>query len=178
MQNEISRVVLGWYMPFDELTGPMDGFEAVLSREWFLYTQEFFQEQVAREPLYLNWKIESAIASSRLTAIDMASVFAKKANGGVSHEQFLSENKVIWRRIKEWKVKMDPALQDRRFLVTNFKGARPLEPDDIVDPYIPGTIYSGPLWVMNVVMMDWYSIDLMHKYQTALALKTSPSADL
>ena len=178
MQNEISRFVLCWYMRFDGFASFMGGFEAILSREWFSYAQEFFQDQVAREPSDLNWKIESAIASSRLIAIDMSSVFAKKGSGEISHEQFLSENEVIGRRIKEWMAKMDPALQDRRFLVTNLEGVLSLEPDAIFDPYILNTIYSGPLWAMNVVIMDWYSIDLMHRYQTALALSTPPSADL
>jgi hypothetical protein len=73
---------------------------------------------------------------------------------------------------------MDPALQDTRYLVTDFSGARPLDPDDIVDPYIAGTLYGGPLYVMNMATIDWYSIDLMHKYQTALTMKTQPSAEL
>lgn len=178
MQNEMSRVVLGWYMRFDVFAGLMAGFETVLSREWFSYAHEFYQQQVAREPANLNWKIESALAQYRLVVMDLSLLLAKKGKGEISHEQFIKENEVIERRIEEWKTKMDPALQDSRFLVTGFTGARPLNSDDIVDPYIPGTMYSGPLWAMNVAMLDWYSINLMHKYKTALIMKTQPSADL
>jgi hypothetical protein len=178
MQNEMPRVILSWYMRFDVFAGLMGGFETVLSREWFSYSYNFCQEQVARDPQHLNWKIECALAQHRLVAMDMSTLFAKMAKGEIAYEQFIGENEIISRRIEEWKSKMDPALQDSRYLVTDFTGARPLDPDDIVDPYIPGTIYQDRLWVMNVANIDWLSIDLMHKYQTALIMKTQPSAEL
>ncbi|CZR62407.1 related to C6 finger domain protein [Phialocephala subalpina] len=178
MQDGMTRLILGWYMRFDVFAGLMAGFETVLSREWFSYAHEFFRQQSMKEPEALDWKIELAIAQHRLVATDMSLLFAKKGKGEISHDQFLLENEAIGRRIAEWKSKMDPALQDSRYLVNDFSGARPVDPNDIVDPYIPGTIYSGPLWVMNVATIDWLSIDIMHKYQTALTLQTQPSAEL
>ena len=178
MEDEMTRVMLGWYMRFDVFAGLMGGFETVLSREWFSYAEDFYLQQVAKEPANLNWKIESAIAQHRLVATDMSLLFAKNGKGEIYHEQFVRENEDIGRRIEEWKSKMDPALQDRRYLVTDFSGARPLDPEDIVNPYIIGTLYDGPLYVMNIATIDWYSIDLMHKYQTALTMKTQPSAEL
>lgn len=178
MEDSMTRVILGWYMRFDVFAGLMGGFETVLSREWFSYSQEFFDHQVVREPSNLDWKIELALAQHRLVATDMSLLFAKMGKGEIPFEQFVSENEIIGRRIEEWKTKMDPALQDSHYLVRGFTGARPVDPDDIVDPYLPGTIYSGPLWVMNIATIDWMSIDLMHKYQTALTMKTQPSAEL
>ena len=178
MADPMARVILGWYMRFDVFAGLMGGFETVLSRQWFSYAQEFFQHQVTNEPDVLDWKIESAIAQHRLVATDMSLLFARKGKGELSDEQFVAENAIIARRIEEWRSKMDPALQDPRYLVTDFTGARPLDPEDIVNPYIPGVIYSGPLWVMNIAIIDWYAIDMMHKYQTALTMQTHPSADL
>ena len=78
MQTEMSRVILAWYMRFDVFAGVIGGFETALSREWYSYTQEFFEQQVAREPANLKWKIESVIAQSRLVAMDMTLLFAKK----------------------------------------------------------------------------------------------------
>ena len=171
-------MILGWYMRFDVFAGLMGGFEMVLSREWFSYAPEYFQQQVDVEPTNLNWKIELAISKLRLIAMDMSTVFAKNGKGEINFEQFVFENEAVGRRIEAWKTHMDPALQDSQYLVTDFTGARPLDPEDIVSPYIPGTIYRGPLWVMNVSTLDWYSIDLMHKYQTALTLKNQPSKEL
>lgn len=178
MQSELSRVILGWYMRFDVFAGLMGGFETVLSREWFSYAQSFFQHQSVREPGNLNWKIELSMAQLRLIAMDMGTVFAKIGKGEINPDQFAGENEAVGKRIQEWKTKMDPALQDSRYLVTDFTGARPLDPDDIVDPYIPGVIYSGPLFVMNVCLIDWYSIDIMHKYQTTLTTQQQPSQEL
>jgi hypothetical protein len=178
MEDEMTRVILGWYMRFDVFAGLMGGFETVLSREWFSYAQEFYRQQVLSEPANLDWKIESAIAKHRLVATDMSLLFAKKGKGEISHEQFVRENEEIGRRIEEWKSKMDPALQDSRYLVTDFSDARSLDPDDIINPYIPETLYGGPLYVMNMATIDWLSIDLMHKYQTALTMKTQPIAEL
>lgn len=165
-------------MRFDVFAGLMGGFATVLSREWFSYAWDFFKEQVVRDPENLDWKIESAIAQHRVIATDMSLLFAKIGKGEISLEDFLRDNESISKRIEEWKTKMDPALEDSRYLVNDFSGSRTLDPDGIVNPYIPGVIYSGPLWVMNVANIDWYSIDLMHKYQTALTLKVQPSAEL
>ncbi len=178
MGDDMTRVILGWYMRFDVFAGLMGGFETVLSREWFSYAGDFYRQQVANEPTNLDWKIENAIAQHRLVATDMSLLFAKMGKGEISHAQFVKENEDIGRRIEQWKSKMDPALQDTRYLVTDFTGSRPLDPDDIVNPYIPGTLYGGPLFVMNIAIIDWYSIDLMHQYQTALATRTRPSQEL
>lgn len=154
MQSEMSRIILGWYMRFDVFAGLMGGFETVLSREWFSSTYEFFQRQIESEPTRLKWKIDASIAKHRLLATDMSLLLVRMGKGELSIDQFMSENSEIGRRIEDWKTKMDPALQDKRFIVTDFSGARPRDPDSIVDPYLPGIIYNGPLWVMNLAMID------------------------
>jgi hypothetical protein len=178
MEDQMTRVILGWYMRFDVFAGLMGGFETVLSREWFSYSQDFLAQQVAMDPQELDWKIEHSIAQQRLIATDMSLLFAKHGRGEISIEIFVRENEVIGRKIEEWKTNMDPALQDPRYLIMDFPGARPVDPSDIVNPYQRGTIFQGRLWAMNVAMIDFLAIDLMHKYQTALTLKTQPSRDL
>jgi len=178
MQTDMTRVILAWYMRFDVFAGLMAGFETVLSREWFSSAQEFFEQQASRDPANLKWKIERAFAQLRLVAMDMSGLFAKKGKGEISLEQFVVEHEKIGQRIKGYKSRMDPALQDPRFLITDFTGSRPPDPADIVNPYRPGTLYGGPLWVMNICTLDWYSIELMYMYQTALTMQMQPSAEL
>jgi hypothetical protein len=178
MENGVTRVILGWYMRFDVFAGLMGGFEMVLSRDWFSYAYEFFQKQVINEPSNLNFKIEMSISKLRLIAMDMSTVFAKIGKGEISYEDFLQENEAVARRIAVWKTEIDPALQDPQYLVFDFTGARPRDPNDIVDPYLPGVLFRGPLWVMNISLLDWYSVDLMHKYQTALTMQKQPSEEL
>jgi len=178
MQSEATRVILGWYMRFDVFAGLMGGFEMVLSREWFLYAYDFFERQVAEEPSNLNFKIELNISRLRLLAMDMSTVFAKNGKGEITHDQFVKENEAVGRRIVAWKTDMDPALQDPRFLVSEFTNTRLLKPDDVFNPYLPGVVYRGPLWTMNVSIIDWYAVDLMHKYQTALTMQIQPGEEL
>jgi hypothetical protein len=178
MEKCVSRVTLGWYMRFDVFAAMMGGFETSLSREWFSSNQEFFQHQVIKEPEVLDWKIELAIAQPRLRGLDMSLLFSKMSKQEISFEQFIEENTTIGTRSQAWISNMDPALRDSRYLVTDFSTSRALDPEDIVDPYKPGSIYSGPLYAMNVVMIDWYALDMMHKLQTASITRTEPGAEL
>lgn len=178
MQSEMARMVLGWYMRFDVFASLMGGFETVLSRDWFAYAEDFLRQKGTIEPLTLSWKIEHIISQTRLIAVDMSILFTKMGKGEILHAQFVRENEIIGKRIQEWKTKMSPSLQDSRYFISDFSGARALDPDDIVNPYLPATIYSGPLWNVNLCVMDWHSLDLMHEYQTSLLMGTPPSPDL
>ena len=178
MHTPMTRVILAWYMRFDVFAGLLGGFQTTLSRDWFSHSHDFFKQQAINEPESLDWKIEAAISQYRLLATDMSLLFAKMGKREISTEQFIAENDIISRRIEEWSTHLDPALQDSRYLVMEFNERRHVDPDDIVDPYLPGTLYQGPLWAMNIAKLDWTSIDIMHKYQTALTLGTQPSAEL
>ncbi|TVY80692.1 Transcriptional regulatory protein moc3 [Lachnellula suecica] len=123
MQSGVSRIILPWYIRFDVFAGLMGGFETVLSREWFSSAYEFFRERIKAEPANLKWKIEAAFAQHRLCAMDMSLLFAKMGKGELSLDQFMSENAEIGSQIGEWKSKIDLALLDKRYAVTDFSGA-------------------------------------------------------
>jgi hypothetical protein len=178
MQTPLTRTIFGWYARFDVFAGLMAGFETVLSREWFSNAKEYFERRAAEEPNNVKWRIEELVASNRLIGTDMSALFSKMGKGEISFEQFLIANEKLGQNIFDWKHKMHPSLQDPKWLVTDFSGGPPVDLDDIVDPYIPGTLYHGPLWALNICHIDWYSIDLMHKYQTAVALGSQPSKEL
>lgn len=177
MDTEETRVILGWYMRFDVFAGLMGGFEAVLSRDWFSCAYEFNQKRAEQAPLNLNFKVEASISKLRLIAMDMSTVFAKMGKGEITFEQFVHENTAVGQKIAAFDAEMDPALKDPRFLVNDFSSAQPPS-GSIVNPYLPGVIYRGPLWVRNVLSIDFLSIDLMHKYQTALITQAQPSDEL
>jgi hypothetical protein len=178
METGMTRLVLGWYMRFDAFASLMSGFEMVLDRRWMSNSVEYFYQQTLREPGNLVWKIEHAFAQLRLIAMDMSTIFAKSGKGEIAHDQFVKENGVLWERLISWKSQIDPALEDPRYLVTDFTNAPALDPDDIVNPYTPGVIYSGPLWPMNLGMVDWNSMKVMHYYRTSQTLKTQPGREL
>lgn len=174
----MSRVILGWYTRFDVFAGLMGGFETVLDREWFQYSEHHLLQQIQQEPEELVWKIEYVLAQQRLIAMDMSLLFSRNGKGELSINDFVQENEFIARRIKNWTKDMDPELRDPDYLVTDFSGGREVDPDDIVDPYLRNTLYQGQLYAMNFARLDMNALDLMHKYRTALFMKTQPSKDL
>jgi hypothetical protein len=178
MESGMNRVILNWYMRFDAFASLMSGFEMVLDRKWMSYAQDFLQQQTLREPANLIWKLELAFAQIRLIAMDMSSMFAKNRKGQMTGDQFTTENEALRQRLLSFKCNMDPALEDTQYLVTDFPNAVPIGPDDIVNPYAPGVMYSGPLWPLNLGMVDWSSLKVMQLYQTSLITKTPPTVEL
>lgn len=113
MQSGMSRIILGWYMRFDVFASLMGGFETVLSREWFSESFNFFASMTQAEPEVIHWKIQAALAQTRLLATDMSLLFSQIGKGEISLAQFDHENGELGARISNWKAKMDPALEDR-----------------------------------------------------------------
>jgi hypothetical protein len=73
---------------------------------------------------------------------------------------------------------MHPSLRDQTHAISSFGGAPGLDPDDIVDPYAPGILFKGPIWPMNFVLLNWYALAIVHRYQTALALQCQPPIEV
>ncbi|KAI4195449.1 MAG: hypothetical protein LQ348_002449 [Seirophora lacunosa] len=178
MENELGRKILAWYARFDLFAGFMSGYETVLGREWLGANERHHTEQAQRYPEDIHLQIEAGIASHRLIALDMALLFGKLKTGNIALPDFQRENDVLEARIKHWKQGLEPLLTDDRFLVTSFEGAPKRDPDDIVDPYRPGSFLGGPLFQMNLVLIDWLGTSIMHVYQTALILRRPPPPGL
>ncbi|KAI9848873.1 MAG: hypothetical protein M1837_006389 [Sclerophora amabilis] len=171
-------ITLTWYTRFDVYAGLMGGWETVLRREWFEELEQLHLRQIQLHPNDVIHKIERAIVSSRLLAMDMSSLFAKYSKGNLPHDKFVLENEKLAGQFAAWNDNLDPSLADPARSITSFEGARDLDSDDIVDPYLPGTLFEGPLWTMNFLRVDWRATMIMHRYQTALALRTQPGAEL
>lgn len=179
LQSDLTRTILGWYARFDVFGGLMAGSEAVMSREWFSTVTEFMRQKIKEEPEALSWKMEEAVCTNRLIAMDMSILFSKMGKGEIELEEFVAENAKISRRLTDFQEKMDPALKDPKWLVKDFSDCRPYDPEtDIVNPYMKDTLYHGPIWATNQLMIDWYSVELMQKYQTALITQTQPTQEL
>ncbi|THV46369.1 hypothetical protein BGAL_0392g00080 [Botrytis galanthina] len=174
-ETGIGRAIFGWYTRFDVMAGIMGGFDASISREWFSYAQEYFKNRIAQEPDNLVWKLEHQSSAMRLVGKDMSTLFAKQGKGEITHEQFIFENAKMAQRMKDWKDNMDPALLDSRYLVTDFP---PAQPGSLFDPCMPGLLYRGPLWAINIDSMDRYAVALMHGLHTAQAMQMPPDFEV
>ncbi|KAL8807789.1 MAG: hypothetical protein Q9182_000438 [Xanthomendoza sp. 2 TL-2023] len=178
MDNELRRKILSWYTRFDLFAGFMSGYETILGREWAAVNENYLAEQAIQHPESIDCRIEAAVASHRVIALDMVMLFSKLPRGAITLEEFKLENEKIAMRIQDWKISLEPLLSDDRYLVESFAGAREREEDDIVDPYRPGGLYQGPLWTLNFLRMDYLGMDITHTYQTALMLQQSPPPGL
>jgi len=156
----------------------MAGHELVLGRNWFHVNDEYYRQQLSQDRQNINLQIESAIARHRLTAVDMAMLFAKMSRGEITVEDFTRENALITQRIGSWMNDLKPLLNDPRYLVTSFEGARQQDPEGIVNPYMPGGLYQRDLWSVNFLLLDWTAMEMMHKGQTALILRQQPAFEL
>ncbi|KAI1386348.1 fungal-specific transcription factor domain-containing protein [Hypoxylon trugodes] len=178
LASPTSRILLTWYIRFDVFVGMMGGFETNLPRQWFSTVVRFCKEQVEQDPQNLGMKTELHASALRLISRDMSILYAKGGRGELSGEEFAAEHSQITTRLYEWRSKLDPALTDPNFLVTDFKHKVPLTEDDIIDPYKPGYLYENPLFTTTELMAEWHSILVMHKSQEAFALQQKPSDEL
>ncbi|KAI0152359.1 hypothetical protein F4776DRAFT_659285 [Hypoxylon sp. NC0597] len=178
MNSPASRILLTWYIRFDVFVGMMGGFETNLPRQWFSAVVQFCREQVENDPRNLEMKIELHASTLRLISRDMSILYARGGRGEISGEDFATEHNHITNRLYEWKAKLDPALMDPNYRVTDFPHKTPLGEDDIVDPYKPGYLYDFPLFSTTVLTSEWHSILVMHKSQEAFALQQKPSDEV
>lgn len=178
MNSEVQRKILSWYSRFDLFAGLMSGYETMLAREWFCANEEYYRHQSQGYPNDINYKIETAIASHRLIAMDMALLFAKLPRGAITLEEFVTEHEKLSTRFSTWKHHLDMLLNSTRAFVETFEVERKPNSEDVIDPYMPGGFFKNGFWTLNIMLMDWYATDVMYRYQSALMLQRLPPPEL
>lgn len=156
----------------------MSGYETMLAREWFCANEDYYRHQSQRYPDDINYQIETAIASKRLLAMDMALLFAKLPRGAISVEEFVTENDKLSMRFSTWKQHLNMLLSNTRASVETFEVERKPNLEDVIDPYMPGGIFKNGFWTLNIMLMDWHATNVMYRYQSALMLKRHPPPEL
>ena len=148
----------------------MSGYQTVLGREWFVASEDYYRQQSLSYPNSIDYKMEAKLARQRLLAVDLALLFAQLPRGAITIEDFEKEGEKFAEHIKSWKDGLDTVFWDPSYRVESFEGKQ-RDPEDIVDPYLPGGLYKGALFTFNFMLIDWHAMDLMHGYKTALMLK-------
>jgi hypothetical protein len=168
--------VLLWYIRFDLYVGFQSGGESTLGREWYVALHEWYANKSQEKPDDLALKYEERFAHSRLVAKDSADLFAKKAKGLLTDEQFMEELPKLSERVYGLDKDIDPILLDPSDYVKDLSGTP--DPEDIVNPYEPNVIWGGPRWTSNYLLLDMYGIIFMFQIQVAMALRKPFDADL
>ncbi|KAF2836000.1 hypothetical protein M501DRAFT_940621 [Patellaria atrata CBS 101060] len=178
MQNETLRKIIHWYIRFDLFAALQAGYQTVLSRDWFEGCHEWYSNMRRERPNEIQWAYEERLALTRLLATDMALIFSNKSKGLISDEDFVAELGRMTQQLNLWQANVDPKIMDPSKRVIDFTGAKPLHPDEIVDPFEPNFLYGQELFSTNNALIDFWSIDLMFKYQLALAQRKPPGEEI
>ena len=175
-QSELLRKVLLWYIRFDLFIGFQSGVEAVLGREWYVTIYEYYAAQARADPDNIALKYEERFALSRLVAKDSGDLFARKAKGQISNEEFMAQLPKMDERVNSLDKSIDPVLLDPTGYVTDFSGHP--DPEDVVNPFEPNVIFGGPRWTSNYLVLDMYGILFMYHIQVSMALRKPFDPDL
>ncbi len=169
------RKTLLWYQRYDLSAGLMSGYEALLGREWFVASYQFSVEQAASDPTNIGYKMEERFSSSRLLATDIAILMSRKGKGLLTDEEFYEESEHISIRLAEWYQHMSPELTNSGNVAATHSASP--DPFTIFNPHQPLCLYVGDLWDMNYAFSDMWCIEMMFKFQLALAQNQSPTAE-
>lgn len=175
METDLGRRIFSWYARLDVTVGLMAGKETRLDRQWFEANATWYFNQINNDPEGdpdIENTLAYFVAANRLLGMDLAFLFAKFSEHDISEEAFRTEVAKVVERLDSMKREIELFNNDY-YRVQEFpvEQSRPLTPEDIVNPYIPGGLFKDALWPLNFMWTDWYSIEQMQKYQTALLLK-------
>lgn len=175
METDLGRRIFSWVARLDVIVGLMAGNETRLPRQWFEANSTWYRNQINIDPdgdVDIENTLAYFVAANRLVGTDMAALFARFAKQEMSVEAFNTENAKIVERLDTMKRQIQ-MFNDDYYRVQEFpvEKMRPLTPEDIVNPYVPGGLFKDALWPMNFMWFDWYSIEQLQRYQTATLLQ-------
>lgn len=177
MQDETCRKIISWYIRFDLFAGMMSGGQTCLEREWFASCADFYGRQARDRPSDIGAKFEEYFATSRLLATDVALLFAAKTKDAITDEQFASDTSNLMAQFANFGRTIETAYTDPLYFVKSFPKPDPCE-DEVTDFRDPNFLYGGEYHTMNFVLVDFWAIDLMFKYQLSMAQRQQPPPEL
>lgn len=169
-RDEMHSHIFLWYSRFDLVAGILAGNEAVLGRDWYISKEQYDGEQAALYPHDAQKQIDFAVSINRRFGLDMASLYAKLSRGIISIDDFIVQNQNLSQTLERMKDILI-ALESPEHTVQSFPNRQPLTEDDPFDPYIPGSLSTGPLWRINFAWIDYLSTRTMFEYQSFLTLQ-------
>ena len=165
MDTEKRRKLLMWYSHFDLVASFLSSCAPSLGKEWFHAIHNYNTMQVEQHPTDIDPKIMVLQSKHKLLAMDMAMLFHQLAKKQMNIADFMTEQQQICEAIRRERTDLDPMLTNPQHLRQPFRDAP--SPNSIVQPYVPGQLYTGPLWQVNFFTMDSLSMEMMHKIQVA-----------
>ncbi|KAJ9377156.1 transcriptional regulator family: Fungal Specific TF [Paecilomyces variotii] len=176
-ENELHRHIFVWYARFDLVAGLLAGNETILTREWYTSREEYDAKEAAEDPSDVQKQLSLFNSRNRRFAMDMASLYAKLSRGMIPMDQFVAQNEQLSLTKEELRTLLTQ-FDTSEHTVTSYPHRVPLTENDIVDPYMPGRFFEGPLWDVNFSWIDFLATSLMFQYQSSLVLRQESSSEL
>jgi len=152
----------------------MGGGKTVLGREWFAACADFYKRQARDKPEDLGARFEDYFATSRLHATDIAILLASKTTEQISDEEFAQEVAALLTRMETFGQELQTSFTDPSCFIKTFPLAPPPSEDDITDFRDPNFCYADDYFTMNFVLIDFWAIELMFRYQLSMAQPNQP----
>jgi hypothetical protein len=175
-QSDFLLKVSLWYTRFDLFVGFQSGWESVLSRDWFEAVHECYVQKVRDNPDDVGFKYEERFAYSRLVAKDSNDLFARTQKGQITPQDFMAQLPGLREKVDGLRTAFPADIVDPEYMVKHFPGK--CDPDDIVDPYEPNIMWSGPLYTTNFLLLDTWGIVFMYNISEAMALRKPFSPEM
>ena len=168
--DPLHRSIFEWHARFDVMASILADSEAILSRDWYIAREEHDAEQATKDPESVFKQLILINSINRRLGMDMASLQARLSNGMVSLDQYALFNLQLAHRMHALRSRLHQ-LNDPEHTVVSFPNREPLTDDDIVDPYVPGILHTGPLWDLNFAWLDFHATELMFNFKSYTSLR-------
>ncbi|KAL2012669.1 hypothetical protein VTN00DRAFT_194 [Thermoascus crustaceus] len=175
--NKLHRNIFVWYARFDIVAGLLAGNETILSRDWYISTEEHDAKEAAEHPNDVDKQLSLFNSRNRRFAMDMASLYAKLSRGMIPMDHFIVQNEQLSQLFESLR-NLLTRFDNSEHAVQSYPHKKPLVASDIVDPYFPGRFFKGPLWPVNFAWIDLLATALMFKYQSCMALQQQDFSEL
>ncbi|GBF66794.1 hypothetical protein TMEN_9515 [Trichophyton mentagrophytes] len=169
--------IIHWNMRYDVMAGLMAGNATILGREWYILAEKQAYQEAAGDPDSLSKQLFAFCASNKRCAVEMASLLANVSQNIISREEFLAESRMLTQTMREMIHKVGE-FNDPKYLVMDYPEKMPLGADDIVDPYVPGLVHTGPFSEVDLVKLELRSSLLMYNCQIDLITQTLEPAEM
>ncbi|EZF96889.1 hypothetical protein H113_02990 [Trichophyton rubrum MR1459] len=169
--------IIHWNMRYDIMAGLMAGNATILGREWYILAEKQAYQEAADDPDSLSKQLFAFCASNKRCAVEIASLLANVSQSIISREEFLAESGMLTQTMREMIHKIGE-FNDPKYLVMDYPEKMPLGADDIVDPYVPGLVHTGPFSEVDLVKLELRSSLLMYNCQIDLITQTLEPAEM
>ena len=165
-----------WYSHFDLVASFLSSYAPTLGKEWFHAIHKYNTVQVEQRPDDIDLRIMVLQNKHKVLAMDMAMLFHQLAKKQMNVADFMAEQQQICEALRQERTALDPMLTNPEHLTQPFPDAP--SPKSLIQPDIPGQLYTGPLWQMNFFILDSLSMEMMHKIQVAKMTGREPPPEV